>query len=131
VLKIAVLNLFLAMVPAVAASVALIERRGLPGTVFSEIVGERDRFPPLVADLARRMMARDFSTPINDVRGVIKDLAVLDAELREAGLPRAAELLAPYRQLLAAAAARGCGPRDMIAAIDLLQEPPPSPGSAP
>ena len=48
-----------------------------PTGTFLEILGEKESFPPFSADLARRMTARNFAHPINDIRGLAKDLAVL------------------------------------------------------
>ena len=69
------------------------------------------------------MTARDVARPINDVRGIVKDLGVLNGELHAAGLARAAELLAPYRRLLEAAVAQGRAGDDMTVTVDLVQEP--------
>lgn len=121
VLKIALLNLYLAMLPALAASVALLERREISPAAFIEITGHGEAFPPFVADLVRRMVARDFSHPINDLRGLAKDLSVLAAELRSAGLPLVAELSAPLRRVVAQGAEAGRGAADMCALVELLQ----------
>jgi 3-hydroxyisobutyrate dehydrogenase len=121
VLKISLLNLYLTMLSAVAASVALLDRRGIGPAAFAQITADREVFPPFVSDLARRMLARDFTRPINDLRGLDKDLAVLAAEFRDAGLPLGAELSAPLRRIVALAAENGRGAEDMCALVDLLQ----------
>ena len=127
VLKVALLNLYLAMLPALAASVALLERRGIPPAAFVEITGHGEAFPPFVADLVRRMAARDFARPVNDLRGLAKDLSVLAAEVRSAGLPLVAELSAPLRRVVAQAAEGSRGGEDMCALVDLLQGNPRGP----
>lgn len=120
-MKIAVLNLFLALLPAIAASAALVQRRGLPDQAFIDVLSDDSAFPPFVGDLARRMARRDFAQPINDLRGIAKDLAVLATELSDSGLPLAATLAAPLGDLLQRAIAAGRGGDDICTLIDLLQ----------
>ena len=67
------------------------------------------------------LVARDFARPINDLSGLAKDLSVLAAEFRDAGLARGAELSAPLRRVVALAAEDGRGAEDMCALVDLLQ----------
>jgi len=130
VLKVALLNLYLAMVPAAATSVALLERRGIPPRPFVAATRDRGAFPPFVADLVRRMVARDFAQPINDLRGLAKDLAVLAAALRGAGLPRGAALSAPLRRVVGRAAGSGAGAEDMCRLVELIQPASPAPRRA-
>lgn len=120
-MKIAVLNLFLALLPAIGASAALVQRRGLPDEAFIDILSDDSAFPPFVGDLVRRMTRRDFAQPINDLRGITKDLAVLVTELSDSGLPLAATLSAPLGDLLQRAIAAGRGGDDICTLIDLFQ----------